>query len=368
VTLHTGVRERGRILTLVVILAEVPGGRISVQCDVCVPPVLTVGSPAQLARLGWSLRSAGQPVDACLNCTAHLAPRQRVPRADAVPSTPDPERMPNVIVIGAMKAGTTSMHNYLDVHPDVAVSAEKEMRFFSDPRALDWLGRYQEHFPAGTRYRVESSPHYTKLPVVPGVVDRMADLVPDARLIYLVRDPVERIVAEYVEQVQWHAAYGTLEEELADAADPANALVASSRYATQLEEFLRRYPREQVLVLDLADLGTDVVGTMARVFSFLDLDAPTASAEDYGRHNTREEKYQVPGWLLRLRRGPLLRAFRRLPAGPRRMISMAAWRRSGNLVERPTLTPETEARLHAALRPEMTRFAAATGIDFTAAE
>lgn len=347
-----------------VVLAELPEGRVSLQCDVCVPPVLTVARPERLRRIGWSLRSAGQPVDACLNCSAHLAPRQRVPRRDVVPSTPDPERMPNVVVIGAMKAGTTSMHNYLDVHPDVAVSSEKEMRFFSDPDALAWVGRYQDHFPTGTRYRVESSPHYTKFPVVPGVVDRMADLVPQARLIYLVRDPVDRIVAEYVEQVQWHAVDGTLEEELADAADPANALMASSRYATQLEEFLRRYPAEQVLVVDLADLGADVVGTMARVFAFLDLKPPEATAEEYGRHNTREEKYQVPAWVVKLRRGPLLRAVRRLPEGPRRMISMAAWRRPGNLVERPTLTPGTEARLKELLAPEAQRLRELTGQPF----
>jgi hypothetical protein len=348
----------------VVVLAKASGDQVSLQCDVCVPPVLTVGPPDRLKRLGWTLRSAGQPVDACLNCTAHLAPRQRVARADAVPTTPDPARMPNVIVIGAMKGGTTSMHNYLDVHPDIAVSTEKEMRFFSDPGAADWVGRYQQHFPEGTRFRVESSPHYTKFPVVPGVVDRMADLVPDARLIYLVRDPVERLVAEYVEQVQWHAAHRSLDEEVADADDPAHALMASSRYATQLAEFLRRFPAEQVLVLDLADLGADVVGTMARVFAFLGLDAPAASAEDYGRHNTRDEKYQVPGWLLRLRKGPLLRAFRKLPAGPRRMISMAAWRRSGNLVERPTLTPATEARLRELLAPEAQRLRELTGEPF----
>jgi hypothetical protein len=287
-----------------------------------------------------------------------------VARADAVPTTPDPDRLPNVIVIGAMKAGTTSMHNYLDVHPDVAVSTEKEMRFFSDPGALGWVGRYQDHFPTGTRIRVESSPHYTKFPVVPGVVDRMADLVPDAKLIYLVRDPVDRIVADYVEQLQWHHAHRTLDEEAVDAADPANAVMASSRYATQLEEILRRFRPEQVLVVDLADLGADVVGTMARVFRFLDLPVPDASAEDYGRYNTREEQHQVPGWLLALRRGPLLRAFRRLPAGPRQLVTQRMWRSDRNLLERPTLQPETEAALRAALQPEVDRLRELTGQSF----
>jgi len=346
------------------VLAELANGQISVQCDICVPPVLTVNTPARLASNGWSLRSRGERLDACLNCSAHVAPRHRVARGDATPVEPDPERMPNVVVVGAMKAGTTSMHNYLDLHPDVAVSTEKEMRFFSDPDCRRWVGAYQEHFPTGTRYRVESSPHYTKHPCIPGVVDRMAELVPDARIVYLVRDPVDRVVAEYVEQVQWRATHRTLEEELADPTDPENALVASSRYATQLEEILRRYPAEQVLVVDLADLGADVVGTMARVFGFLDLPVPHASADDYGRFNTREEKHQVPGWLLALRRGPVLRAFRRLPAGPRQFLTHRMWRRESNLVERPRLLPETEAALRAALQPEVDRLRALTGQEF----
>lgn len=346
------------------VLAELADGQISIQCDICVPPVLTVNTPAQLAGNGWSLASRGERLDACLNCSAHVAPRQRVARGDVPPVAPDPARLPNVVVVGAMKGGTTSMHNYLDVHPDVAVSTEKEMRFFSDPRCLTWVGAYQDHFPEGTRYRVESSPHYTKYPCIPGVVDRMADLVPDARLIYLVRDPVDRVVAEYVEQLQWRATRLGLDEELADPAAPGNALVASSRYATQLEEILRRFAPEQVLVVDLADLGADVVGTMARVFRFLDLPVPDASAEDYGRYNTREEKHQVPGWLLALRRGPLLRAFRRLPAGPRQLLTQRMWRSDRNLLERPTLQPQTEAALRAALQPEVDRLRELTGQSF----
>lgn len=332
------------------------------QCDVCVPPVVTVSEPDQLRKVGWVFRSDGAPLDVCVNCTAHIAPRNRVRRGDSAPVEPDPDRLPNVVVVGAMKAGTTSMYHYLDLHPDIAVSTAKEMRFFTDPDHRSWLGVYQDHFPTGTRYRAEASPHYTKTPCMPGVVDRMADLLPDARLIYLVRDPVERTIAEYVEQKQWHAVTGSLDEELADATYPGNPLVASSRYATQLEELLRRYPQEQVLVLDVADLGADPVGTMARVFGFLDLEVPAFTAEDYVRHNTREDKHQVPGWVIKVRRGAVGRLAQRIPAGPRRLVSHAAWRRRSNLIERPVPSPAVEQALRDHLRPEVERLRALTGL------
>ncbi len=347
-----------------VVLADLAAGHVSIQCDICIPPVLTVNDRAQLARNGWTLRGPGVGLDACPNCSARIAPRHRVRRADPTATAPDPDRLPNVVVIGAMKAGTTSMHNYLSLHPDVAASSEKEMRFFSDPDCLGWLGTYQDSFPLGTRHRVESSPHYTKFPVVPGVVDRMADLVPDARLLYLVRDPIERIVAEYVEQAQWRAISRSIDDELADPGDLLNALVASSRYATQLEELYRRFPGDQVLVVDLADLGGDVGGTMSRVFDFLGLSVPPAAEQDYVRFNTREEKHQLPGWMMRMRRGPLVRAVRRLPARPRELVSQAAWRRTGAVVERPTIGPRPLAATQLVLEPEVDRLRVLTGQQF----
>ena len=203
--------------------------------------------------------------DACPNCTVRVAPRHRVRRGDATPQQPDPERLPNVVVVGATKAGTTSMHAYLAVHPEIAASEEKEMRFFTDPDCRDWVGAYQERFAPGTRYRLESTPFYSKAPCYPGVVERMAALVPDARIIYLVRDPIDRIVAEHVEMVAWNSAERPLDEELADPGEPTSPLVASSRYATQLEPYLEAFGKDRVLVVDLADLGADVDATMARV-------------------------------------------------------------------------------------------------------
>src|SRR3954454_1582153 len=102
--------------------------------------------------------------------------------------------LPNLIVIGAAKAGTTSLHHYLDLHPQIAMSRWKELDFFSKEFDRDGLRWYESQF-ADAPVRGESSPSYTRHPENPGAAARMASVVPDAKLIYIVRDPVDRYVS-----------------------------------------------------------------------------------------------------------------------------------------------------------------------------
>lgn len=346
------------------VLAELGRGLRSVQCDLCVPPVLTSNTVPDLRRTGWALREDGGPWDVCPVCAVRTAPRDRSPRGDRTPVSPDPGRLPNVVVVGATKAGTTSMHQYLGQHPDIGVPAEKEMRFFTDPDCRDWLGTYQACFPAGTAYRLESTPFYTKSPVFPGVVDRMAELVPDARVIYLVRDPLERIVAEYAEQMQWWAATRSLEEELADPDEPGNWLVASSRYATQLREYLRRFDRDQIMVIDQADLAADAVHVLGRVLDFLDLPPLAQGAAQLSLHNTREDKKSYPPWVRALWRGPVVRTLRRLPEGWRSHLSTLAWQRLRTAVRVPELGEREALALRGVLGPEVAALRELTGQEY----
>src|SRR5687768_10052815 len=109
--------------------------------------------------------------------------------------------LPNLIVIGAMKCGTTALHEALALHPDIVMSQPKELNFFFAPdhgngswelgnwhRGLDW---YCSHWPAQALVRGESSPGYTS-PSHPEAAERMATVIPDARLLCLVRDPLIR--------------------------------------------------------------------------------------------------------------------------------------------------------------------------------
>ena len=346
------------------ILAELAHGLITIQCDVCVPPVVTINSPAGLRRMGWALRADGEPFDTCQNCRTWILPADRKPRRDPEPVAPDPGLLPNVVIIGAAKAGTTSVHNYLDLHPDINVSVEKEARFFQDPNMLDWVGIYQRNFTAGTPVRVESTPIYAKTPVIPGVVDRMADLVPDARIIFMVRDPVDRIVAEYIEEVSWNAAERTLETELSDPEEPTNSLVAGSRYATQLAGYYERFGKENVRVIDLADLSADTAGVMGDLFEFVGVDRLELGPDDFRSFNRREDKRIYPAWAYRLRSSPIARGLNKLPRGLRQRVTGAAWRAVRKPVEVPEIAPDTLARLRAALQPEVDGLRTMTGQSF----
>jgi hypothetical protein len=176
--------------------------------------------------------------------------------------------LPNLIVIGAQKCGTTSLHHYLGLHPDVSMSHPKELDFFvaehNWSRGLAW---YERHFQDQAPVRGESSPSYTNYPEYRGVPERMARTVPDTQLVYVVGDPLKRIVSHYVHH---YAAGGTrrgIEAELGDLRD--SVFVAHSLYHMQLRRYLRVIPGPRVLVVAQEDLRHSRQATLRRVFRFL---------------------------------------------------------------------------------------------------
>ena len=337
---------------------------VSIECDLCVPPVLSASTTVEMRKLGWLLVSDGNDLDVCPSCALSTSERSRRRRGDRAPVTPDPALLPNLVVIGAAKAGSTSLHNYLALHPEISMSHDKEVRYFTDPDCLSWVGRYQDYFAGGTRYRGESTPQYTKWPLYPGVVDRMADLTPDARLIYQVRDPVERAIAEYVEEVTWGVIGAGIEEELSDADAAHNVIVAPSRYATQLREFHRRFDPSQILVIDLAELAEHPAVVVARVFDFLGLEQIELDDEALRPRNAYGDKGALPGWYRALRRPALVRLAHKLPQERLRRMQYFFTHRMTKPVERPRPSEETLARVRAVLAPEVAELRELTGLPF----
>ena len=106
---------------------------------------------------------------------------------------------PNLVIIGAMKAGTTSLHYYLNLHPEISMSKVKEPAFFIEER--NWrkgIKRYSSLFTNQTSVVGEASTEYTKYPHFKEVPAKMHSTIPEAKLIYLVRDPIVRILSEYM--------------------------------------------------------------------------------------------------------------------------------------------------------------------------
>jgi Sulfotransferase domain len=188
--------------------------------------------------------------------------------------------LPNLIIIGAQKCGTTSLHNYLDSHPEISMSRIKEMNFFLSSsnwdRGVEW---YASHFDPSAPVRGEASPNYTNLPESRDTAERIHSVVPSVKLIYLVRDPLERMASGFVHRQK----LGLERRSFAEAVmDPDSHYVARSRYASQLRPFLRLFPREQILVETQERLLRDREMTLRGIFRFLEVDDGFTSPE-FGR-------------------------------------------------------------------------------------
>jgi hypothetical protein len=195
------------------------------------------------------------------------------PTRARVSSTPaGVPRLPNFLVIGAMKAGTTSLYHYLRAHPQVFMPAIKELDFFvaeaNWKRGLNW---YQRQFTRAAPAAVavgEASTMYTSFPAKSGVAERIAAQLPGVRLVYLVRDPIERIRSQYRHSV----AVGTETAPFERAVLDNPIYVDLSRYATQVDQYLEFFPRSQLLVVASEELRHSRSETVRRIYAFLGID------------------------------------------------------------------------------------------------
>jgi len=235
--------------------------------------------------------------------------------------------LPTFLVIGAMKAGTTSLGEYLGVHPEIFVTAEKEPHFFSfrDRQALG-LEWYESLFDRadGAIARGEASTTYTKYPRFPGTPARIAQVLPDVRLIYVVRQPIDRIRSQYLHEV----SRGEQARPLADVLPDRATYVDTSRYGLQLDQYLEHFEPGQLLVLTADQLRHDRQATMARVYGFLGVDpAVTPDALHHEHHSTADRVAprsfdrhlkSLPGRRLagRLAPAPLTTAYQRFSRRP----------------------------------------------------
>jgi Sulfotransferase domain len=265
--------------------------------------------------------------------------------------------LPNLIVIGGLKCGTTSLHHYLNLHPAIAMSRPKELNFFV--AELNWeLGPewYASHFDRDAPVRGETSPHYTNLPRFSGVAARMRELLGDeARVIYMVRDPIERMLSHYLHNVGGGYESRPLEAALSD---PGSAYVARSRYAMQLKPYLEAFDRERVLIVANEDLAGRRDETVRAVFEFCGVDASFRS-EQFEREWETGSGKQDGGFRLmdRAVRLPGLRAFDRnfdrLPESLRWLVERVVHDPGKGSAPKPELEPGLRARLEDLVRDDV---------------
>jgi len=189
-------------------------------------------------------------------------------------------------------------------------------------------------------------------------------VVPDAALVYMIRDPIERIVSHYLHRVELSGETRSLEDTLGDIERGSGMVfVDRSRYFMQIEQWLEHFPRERLLVVAQEDLKADRLETMRRVFRFLGVDEAFASEGFANTHQASAEKRAaVP--LARPAERAVGAVARRLPAERGRTLERRFRRVAGRKVKRPTMGAERRRELEGLLRDDVERLRAFTGQRF----
>jgi Sulfotransferase domain len=327
--------------------------RFLITCDRAQPPQLAIGTAAEISAFGWKFDDLRNGPHSCPWCA------RRYRREDPPLRTASRQlaSLPNVLVIGAGKCGTTSLHRYLAAHPRIHMAEAKELRFFQDPGYRAKLDEYATFFDGSAPVRGESSAIYTLYPLAPGVPERVRATIPDVRLIYLVRDPIERTVSHFVERRAhgWHRGE-SLEDALGDPTDPFNLYVAPSKYATQLERYMKHFPRDQIMVVEQTDLLSRRRETLRALFGFLGVDEDFWSARYEERHNLGVNKVRWTYTGRRLVRSRMAGAARSLlPPKARNALYAPVRRMTTRKLEPPVLSDAMRDRLRDVFREEVVR-------------
>ena len=195
-----------------------------------------------------------------------------VPSAEQVSGEPEVGALPDFVIIGAQKGGTSFLYHLLTLHPLVEPAARKELHFFDNPELFDHGAEwYRRCFPRlnskdGQRSMTgEATPYYL---FDPPVAKRMAQIVPQARLIALLRNPIDRAYSHYQMQVKRGTEPRTFEEAIEQ---QHSSYMSRGIYVDQLLRWFEFFGKEQMLILKSEDFFARPVETLKVVLTFLDL-------------------------------------------------------------------------------------------------
>jgi hypothetical protein len=252
------------------------------------------------------------------------------------------KRTPDFIVIGAMKSATTTLHEQLARQPGLFMSRPKEPNFFSDDaiyaNGLDW---YASLFRDARDEELcgESSTHYTKLPTYPRTVERMKRALPDVKLIYVMRHPIDRLISHYVHEL----TTGNLSANLSEAIDEMPELVDYGRYSMQLMPYLDAFGAENVLPIFFRRLVFHPQEEFERIGRFIGSGRPACWDPTLKPQNVGSARLRKSILREALVSAPLLTSLRqRLIPKPWTEPLKAFWRAK---TDPPSLPPDLEARL-----------------------
>ena len=286
---------------------------------------------------------------------------------------PAERTIPDFVVVGAPKSGTTSLYYYLSHHPDIGVTRPKELNFFigsdplspSDPAVARWHRGwqwYRDHFDERCRSCGEVSPLYVGGAWRRIVMERMRRLLPDVKLILLVREPMARLRSHYLMAQRRPGSPPLTFTEFVQHPDFSEA-VTHSDYGSQIAAILEHFPRESLLVVESADLDHDRERTLSTIFGFLGVDRDVRlPAFQHRLYDRKQHRFPSPVGRRILNSRLVVAIKRHLPFVVYRAVTNALLLPFS--IEDPdtSLDPAVEARLIERFRGEVATARTLTGL------
>jgi hypothetical protein len=247
-------------------------------------------------------------------------------------------RLPDFLFIGAMKSATTTMHYQLGQQPGIfMVSNPKELYFYSHDKnysqGADWYkGKFSE--AKADEICGEAATTYSQLPTYPDVVDRMYSLIPNTKLIYIMRHPIDRLVSQYLHE----CTLNNISIDINQAIYKHPELIDYSRYAMQLEPFFDKFGSGKILPVFFERVTAYPQEEIERICRFVGYSGqPQWDFDAKPRNVTKERPINTP-WLRFLRRSKVLKPIREnlVPRGVKTKVKGLL---ASNL-ERPEISPQ----------------------------
>ena len=274
--------------------------------------------------------------------------------------------MPNFLIIGAMKSGTTALYYYLEQHPEIYMSPVKEPNFFSSQEqenaadAVTNIGTYQHLFRGGSGKKAigEASHSYLYEPSAAAEIKRY---VPEAKLIAILRNPIDRAYSHFLHMVRSGTeplddfAQALREEEVGIHKERTfQDYIGRGLYYNQLKRYFGTFPQEQVRVYLYEDLSGAPISTVQDAFRFLKVDDSFVPDVSLRRNVSGQPKYKTLDGLLRRQSRIKHAAKIYLPARMRwRLSKDFDDLKTRNLVEPPPVQPEVRRWLIGVYREDI---------------
>jgi len=276
--------------------------------------------------------------------------------------------MPNFLIIGAMKSGTTALYYYLEQHPEIYMSPVKEPNFFSPQEqenaadAVTNIGTYQHLFRGGSGKKAIGEASHSCL-YEPRAAAEIRRYVPEAKLIAILRNPIDRAYSHFLHMVRSGTeplddfAQALREEEVGIHKERTfQDYIGRGLYYNQLKRYFGTFPQEQVRVYLYEDLSGAPISTVQDAFRFLKVDDSFVPDVSLRRNVSGQPKYKTLDGLLR-RQSPIKHAAKiYLPARMRWRLSKAFDDlKTRNLVEPPPVQSEVRRQLIRVYREDILR-------------